>query len=399
MRTPAAADQFLTGIVGKLFADARSAGAPGRVGRMTVINEPRHVDRIARDPALFQKNFAFISALGVSRFNSNGEEWAIRRDLTQPHYLAAAKPASRGYVYQTYSESLQRASAGDGLSLQSALFAASSLIFHNALGCDRPIGDVEGLIEAARDLVRRLQFHSWLGSVYADRQAVERDTEATLERFRALVAANTPIGALLSAFAAKATGVARFVALEEYVMNLFAGIETAVATICWAIDRLGTDAEAQERIYREVNADDGAQPYFDCFINETMRYFPAIPFLTREVTAATELDELRLQPGDLILLSTVGTHHNPRYWREPGVFDFSRSEFMTDSYDRRAFTPFFVGPRMCGGARLALMEVREAVRAIVRQFAVTREGDDVRFTYALALRPDNWRRISLRRRQ
>ncbi|MFO1184204.1 MAG: cytochrome P450 [Bauldia sp.] len=397
MRTPAAADPFLTGLVAKLFANARTDGPPARLGRMTVISDPPHIDRVARNPDLFQKNFALISALGISRFNSNGEEWAIRRNLTQPHYLAAAKPANRPFVYQTYSRRLQAAEP-DVFAVQRALFSASAFIFHSALGCDLPIGDVEGLIEAARDLVRRLQFHSWMGSVYPDRRAIDIDTEETLARFRTMVDANSPIGELLQTFAAQATGVARFVALEEYVMNLFAGIETAVATICWAIDRLGTDEEAQQRIYREVSLESGEQPYFDCFVNETMRYFPAIPFLTREVVAETDLGDTQLQAGDLILLSTVGAHHNSKYWQEPHIFDFSRREFMAGSYDRRSFVPFFVGQRMCGGARLALMEVREAIRAIVQQFRVERRGDGVRFTYALALRPDNWSAISLTRR-
>jgi len=53
---------------------------------------------------------------------------------------------------------------------------------------------------------------------------------------------------------------------------------------------------------------------------------------------------------------------------------------------------------MCGGARLGRLEVKEAVIAVVRQFAFSRADDVVRFDYALALRPAAGSSVSVSRR-
>ena len=155
---------------------------------------------------------------------------------------------------------------------------------------------------------------------------------------------------------------------------------------------------AQERIHAEILSGEAQTPYTDCMINETMRYFPPIPFLTREVGADTALDGRTLHAGQLVMVSIIGVHQNRAFWSNPRVFDASRKEFMENSFDRRAFIPFLTGPRMCGGARLGRLEVKEAVLAVVRQFAFSRADDIIRFDYALALRPAQGSSVGVSRR-
>src|SRR5581483_5606303 len=187
-----------------------------------------------------------------------------------------------------------------------------------------------------------------------------------------------------------------FAALEEILMNVLAGIETTAATLSFAIDRLGIDARVQRRLRDEVDA--GAGPYLDCFINETMRYFPPIPFVVRQATADTAIGGTEFKQGKLLVLSVVGVHHDPRFWREPEIFDSARAEFIDDSYDRRAFLPFLAGPRMCGGAKLAGLELREGLKAFIRRFNVERQGDEIQFDYGVTLRPNSWDRVTISRR-
>ena len=181
-------------------------------------------------------------------------------------------------------------------------------------------------------------------------------------------------------------------------MNFFAGIETSAATLGWAITCLGADSRVQERAYQEAARDEGPTPYLDCFLNETMRYFPAIPFVIREVASATTLDGVELRPNSLVLVSVIGVHHHRQYWKEPHIIHTARTEFLENSYDRRAFIPFLTGPRMCGGARLARLEVTQGLRAFLRLFRVTRGTDEFWFDYGLAMRPNSWTRIEIERR-
>jgi cytochrome P450 len=202
---------------------------------------------------------------------------------------------------------------------------------------------------------------------------------------------------LMADFRSRARDLDDFDPRAELLMNFFAGIETTAATLSFAIDRLGVDSRVQQRLYDEV--DSGLQnTYINCFIQETMRYFPAIPFVLREAAAEIFLNDVRIAKGDKILLSIVGLHHNPSHWNEPEIFDCSRSEFLQRSYNRRAFLPFLAGPRMCGGANLASLELTEGLTAFVRQYTVSGSANEVGFDYGLALRPKTSRETRILRR-
>jgi cytochrome P450 len=150
-------------------------------------------------------------------------------------------------------------------------------------------------------------------------------------------------------------------------------------------------------LLQEIEAD-GDLPYLECYLNETMRYFPAIPFVIRQAGCDAAVGDVKFSAGELVLLSVVGVHHDPNYWKAPEIFDCSRAAFMDGSYDRRAFIPFLAGPRVCGGAKLARLELVEGLKAFIRRFRVERRGDEISFDYGLALRPNSWNLIDISER-
>ena len=394
-------EKLLNQLVYTLFARCAEPRDPAasseRLGGLVLCEHPADVDRVVKDPGTFKKNFSFISALGYSRFNTNGVEWATRRDITQDRYLAAAKPSRREAVSDAYEQRL--AACGATLpEIQKALFEASLGIFYGAFGLAADVEPTVKLLDRVRDILRRLQYHSWITPTPQERDHAATEAKETIAAFGRLLTADRASAAEMQRFADAAGGVARFSATEEFVMNLFAGVETTVATATWVADRLAANGEVQNRILAEIEAGGADTPLTDCFINETMRYFPPIPFLIREVAADTQLGERSLRAGQLVLLSIVGVHHHPDFWHEPETFDSRRKEFLEDSFDRRAFIPFLAGPRMCGGARLGKLEVKEAVRALVRRFSFRRADNVVRFDYGLALRPASGASVSVSRR-
>jgi cytochrome P450 len=156
---------------------------------------------------------------------------------------------------------------------------------------------------------------------------------------------------------------------------------------------------AQERIHESIVRENDGGRLMDSFINETMRYFPPIPFVIREATSDVAVGDLNISGGSLILLSVVGVHHHPEFWHEPQVFDSFRAEFMEDTYDRRALIPFLAGPRICGGMKLARLEVAEGLKAFMQEFHVVRTSEEVEFDYGLALRPNSWHHLRITRRR
>lgn len=394
---PSHIESVLNNLVYSLFAQSGQAGVAKELGNLVVFDHPEAVDRIAKAPTLFRKNFSLISALGFSRFNTNDEEWTARRAITQDRYLAAAKPAHRQSVSEVFSICL--ASCETSLAgIQHALFAGTMDIFYRAFGLVAEALPTATLLDRMREVLRRLQYYSWVTPTNDERNSAFNEARTIIADFGSQLMADPQAAAEMRRFAEKAGDIHGFSPIEEFVMNLFAGVETTVTTVLWVIDRLGANQKVQERIYDEITCGKVDTPFTDCFINETMRYFPPIPFLTREVSTDTVLDGKALRAGQLIMLSIVGVHQHPEFWASPRIFDASRKEFIDNSYDRRAFIPFLTGPRMCGGARLGRLEVEQAVRAVVRQFVFARTDDVIRFDYALALRPASGMSVVVSRR-
>lgn len=391
-------EDVLNGLVYALYAQSgEQSDVEKRVGNLQVFDHPEAVDRIVKAPALFRKNFSMISALGYSRFNTNDEDWAARRDITQDAYLAAAKPAQQNAVLDVYTARLSQSDATLA-GIQKALFAASLTIFYRAFNLVPDIASTIALIDRVREVLRRLQYFSWVAPTTSERDSAIGEARQVVADFARQLAADPRAAAEMARFADRAKDIDGFSPVEEFVMNAFAGVETTVATILWVIDRLGANAKVQQRVHDEIDGNAAETPFTDCIVNETMRYLPPIPFLVREVGAETSLEGRRLGRGQLILLSVVGVHQHPAFWSDPRTFDASRREFIEDTYDRRAFIPFLTGPRMCGGARLGRLEVKEAVRAVVRQFTFSRADDVIRFDYALALRPAAGSSVGVARR-
>ena len=180
-------------------------------------------------------------------------------------------------------------------------------------------------------------------------------------------------------------------------MHLLAGIDTTIASLFWAIDRIGVNMEAQQRVRVEIRGSSGDTPYLDTFIAETLRYFPPIPFVTRRLARRVELGHHVLDENQLIVISIVGLHHSRAHWHEPEQFKASRPEFIDDTYDRRAFQPFLSGPRVCGGMRLAQIEISEGLKALLTNFEFRRSTPEILFDYSLQFRPLGLEKIEVSR--
>jgi cytochrome P450 len=387
--------EVLNRFIYRLYEWAREADARPSGG--AIVSDPAVVDAILKAPERFRKNFSLIGMLGDNRFNTNGEEWRRRRDLTQPAYARAGASRNRSAVAAAYQDALHACKAPTPQAVQQALLTASTTIFFNALDCTVAVERLLSFFDRAREVLKHLQYQSWVAPDASAASALRREAKSLLEDYDREVARSPELLALVYGLQRSGQHIPDFVAVEELLMNFFAGIETTAATLSFAIDRLGVDARVQQRLFEEVEAD-GECPYLDCFINETMRYFPAIPFVVRQPVSDTAIGHTEFKAGQLIMLSVVGVHHHPAYWREPEIFDSSRAEFMQNTYDRRAFIPFLAGPRMCGGATLARLELVEGLKAFIRQFEVRRHGDEIRFDYGLALRPNTWAQIEIARR-
>jgi cytochrome P450 len=362
-----------------------------------VVDDPATSDAISRAPDIFHKNYVLLSGLGASRFNTNGEPWRARRDMTQSLYLDAARPGRATEVTGIYGKAFAALDPQDGSgALDLTLNKAALTVFHRALGAAPDITPLLGFISDIRDIVRELYYLTWIPDPHFDITVMQARIAALLNEVRHFCRSDDNLRQCLDSWRCQPDTPADFDPVEEYVMNMFAGVETTAASLGWIIDRLATDPRIARRLTEELDQDE--TPHIDCFINETLRYFPPIPIVSRQPLRDIEIEGRSFAANKMVFISIVGLHHNSTAWAEPRVFDTRRAEFMTDRYDRRAFIPFASGSRTCGGARLARLELREGLRSFLRHFEVERTDQGIDFAYELVVRPLNSHRLRLRRR-
>jgi len=377
----------------------RNAGIePDSPARLVIVDDADSVEYISRQPDIFAKDYAQISTLGTSRFNANGSDWQKRRDITQPIYNKAAHSSCVQGVHEAYEACLLKHIPTGITDLQSTLFEASVGVFAKAFGSDTSGHVVIKHIEDLRHGLRWLQFLSWQPERSDDRRAATQHVKAVLASLEDGLKTSGEYRNLWQHFSSSGGNIDGYNAIEELVMNIFAGIETTVATLSWVVDRMGINQAVQDRLYKEVKSGAEQLPYCECFINETMRYFPPIPYITRTIAQPAIVNGISMRPPSQLMVSIVGLHRNKNYWHEPDEFDSARKEFLDGTYNRGAFVPFFVGPRICGGMRLARIELMQGLKAIVRNFHVTRTGDEVQYDYTLALKPVDTGNVQLTRR-
>jgi cytochrome P450 len=389
------ADRVLSGFIDQLFLQRRRSALVGPRGG-AIISDPITVDKILRAPEQFPKTFQFLEALGKSRFSTNGAEWTWRRDLTQSFYLRAASSQNRQKVAEVYRRRLAACESNEPAAITRALLAASTEIFHDALGCTVAVHSILNFFDRARDLLKQLQYYSLARPSPSERARLEGESDTLLKDYMAEIGNSSTFQSLASKFQDQAKAD-NFVAAEELMMNFFAAVESTTATLSTAIDRLGVYRDVQDRLAAEVTANQ-AFPQLECFINEILRYYPSIPFIVRQVASDAEIEGLQLKAGSIIIISIIGVHHHPEYWKNPDRFDCARPEFVEDRYDRRAFIPFSSGIRTCGGAKLARLELSEGLKAFIQNFIVKRQGEEISFDYTMAMRPKSWDRVDIARR-
>lgn len=209
---------------------------------------------------------------------------------------------------------------------------------------------------------------------------------------------------------------------DETLLVTFAAYETTAATAAYTLQLLAAHPEAQDRVrdeVRTVTSDAGtpgrlapgmATPWLDACVSESMRLYPAAFAVSRraevdlcvEATTAAEAEPcvVRIPAGTRIIINSIGISRSPRHWEQPDAFrperwlqDDVRGDDGHQRADDRAVCvtsiPFGAGPRACPGSKLALLEIRTVIAALVD--VVEFEPDPARpFTCAVRfmLRPN-----------
>ena len=145
--------------------------------------------------------------------------------------------------------------------------------------------------------------------------------------------------------------------MQQISTIFLAGHETSASAITWALYLLARDPELQE----QVRAETGPAPlaYEDLrgmtvtrdVFRETLRLYPPVSFLVREVTCPVTMRDKQLKPGAMVVVSPWLIQRNRDHFPEPHGFDPGRfADPAQAAACRHAYLPFGKG-RDCASAR------------------------------------------------
>jgi cytochrome P450 len=160
---------------------------------------------------------------------------------------------------------------------------------------------------------------------------------------------------------------------------IVAGHETTALALSWALQLLAISPQIQEEASAEARSVLGDQParldHLEAMplgrriLEESMRLYPPVGLLAREVLAGDRLAGREIQANDVIFLPLYALHRHAMLWKDPNAFDPDR--FLPEQVkarDRYAYLPFGAGPRVCVGANFAMMQAQIILGTLLSRF-------------------------------
>ncbi|HEX3535483.1 MAG TPA: cytochrome P450 [Stellaceae bacterium] len=175
-------------------------------------------------------------------------------------------------------------------------------------------------------------------------------------------------------------------ARDEVVTLALGAVDTTMRGLSWVWYLLAMHPWAEARVEAEIetvlgnrvpSADDLPRLVFlRKAIDESLRLYPPIPAMLRTAAADDVLCGRRVPKGAIVAILPWVVHRHRKLWSEPDSFDPERfNEENSAARHRFAYLPFALGPRICVGASLAMMEMLLIVATLAQRFRFRLQPD------------------------
>jgi pentalenene oxygenase len=175
----------------------------------------------------------------------------------------------------------------------------------------------------------------------------------------------TMLGALIAAEHADGEVLSARELRDTALTMMVGGTDTTSALLTWTLHLLAEDPEVARRVMEESDAVLGGRtatwedthklPYMQRVLKESLRLYPPVPLLTREVTKDTELGGRHIPAGTTVIYSAYLMHRRAELFENPDRFDPDRWLDNASALCRGAYVPFGLGARQCIGNDFATM--------------------------------------------
>ncbi|XP_055604944.1 cytochrome P450 4c3-like [Uranotaenia lowii] len=166
---------------------------------------------------------------------------------------------------------------------------------------------------------------------------------------------------------------------EEVDTFMYAGHDTTTAGIYFTLLELALNQDIQERLVEEIVSVVGEDQlsinhlaqmrYLDMVCKETLRKYPSIPIVSRELNFDTEINGSIVPKGTIIMIMIIYIHRNPAVYPDPERYDPERfNEENTMTRGPFDYIPFSSGPRNCIGQKYAVMELKSTLVKLLQSY-------------------------------
>jgi len=172
---------------------------------------------------------------------------------------------------------------------------------------------------------------------------------------------------------------------DNLLTFLAAGHETTARTLTWTLYLLSQARDVRDQLEAELDTvvldEDpstwaAALPYTEAVIKESLRLYPSAPILARQSIEGDLVQGVPIPPKSDLLVSTWLLHRHREIWDQPD--DFLPERFLGEAatqIPRDAYLPFGIGPRVCIGARFAMMEMVIVLATLLKRMRFDFAGD------------------------
>jgi len=393
---------------GELLAMLPEAGyersiIPLRKGKrpITILNDPAAIRSVLVDNAMrFPKSDVMVAALeplvGEGVLISNGALWRRQRAMLDPafaHMRVQAMFPTMARAIEAFIRRLgdsKRAFALDEEISSLALEIICRSIFSDGLDSDTARHVFEAFSAYQRTLPQAgpmvLLGYARHGNGPELRLATETLrtlvgglVEARLSRAASAAKPGDVLQSILDARDSDGCGFAMREIIDQVMVFFLAGHETSASALTWALFILSQlpDTAAAVRAEVESVAPDRPLKYEEVgglalvrtIFLETLRLYPPAAFLTRLALERTAFGEHVVEAGSLVVISPWLVHRHRTLWDAPDRFIPARFSRQREKEIRSgSFIPFGLGPRVCPGRVVAMIEGPYLMAEIIRHF-------------------------------
>jgi len=396
----------------------------GRMGaRWHMVQDPVALRRIFLDNAAnYPKSEVMLRmlrpAIGNSLFTAEGADWRWQRRSVAPVFAQRNVTALAPVMTATAERASQRlTAAGPQAELVGEMLTATfDVICEVALsGREHFDSAVYGAaiiryFETAgkASILDFLRVPSWiprpgelmgLGAVHTMHDMVAKAIDA--RRKQATGEADDLLDFMLKA---KDPETGRAMSPQDVLHNMqffiVAGHETTALALSWALQLLALSPAIQQQAHEEARTALGDRPaaleHLDAMpltrriLEESMRLYPPVGMLAREVLADDQLGGRDIHANDVIFLPLYALHRHALLWDQPN--SFNPDHFLpkaSKARDRYAYLPFGAGPRVCVGANFAMMQAQIILATLLARFHFAPgPGPLPKPTMLMTVRPD-----------